>query len=831
MNPNPMDLLARVILLLLTAFVVSLAVRRRSASLRALVWTLALGGLLVLPALSRYSPRLRLGLLPAAAAASPAVIPADRGEHPASLTRQRDKSANTATDGQLPIETLVLENAASAINPVPPSAISWLAIAGLAWALGFLALIFRLVRSLHSIRRIVRTARVSSDTMWVGLVNQVRSDLGISRAVSIRVSDAVTVPAVTGLVRPILLLPPDSVEWNESERRQVALHEMAHVKRWDGVSQLVNHLACAVYWFVPLVWYGARHAAELRELACDDVVLNSGTRASAYAENLLKLVRLAGGVELPPSALAMARSSRIHHRLRGILDPAARREAVSGRVALTMMAVAGGMFGLIAAMDPSSPLVVDRPGVNVGPESGLTRNGASGLPASLTIGIGGGNIPVSASDSVFCNHDISSSSNSVHEDDDNNRTWTVKISGAGCKIDLRAEGKIEYNDAFTDVESISSGGYFRVDVTDRDTRRQLDIVPTNGGLERTYRVNGTEKTWDDAGRKWFADFLIDLDRRTAIAVSSRLPRLLKQGGVTAVLDETALMPSEYARSQYYTGLAETTKLSPADVQRLMDQAVRLKTSDYYQSELLNAFLKNGVEDPEMREIVVGMIESMESDYYRAQAMNTLMEKGRPTPAEMDVMLGVVGRMESSYYQSETLKQLLDLGKLTTEQRAMVAATVSKMDDDYQVSQVLKELATRGEMGPEERKAFFAALGHMDSDYYLYEIASTMLTTQTPTADETGLVIEAAGKITSDYYRGEIASDLLAIRNLTEGNLLSVVGLVRDMESDYTKGEVLQKVLHHTTTNAKVRQAVLDAAGSLGDYYRGEVRRAAGTGEI
>ena len=64
MNSTPVDLIARVILLLMTAFLVNAALRRQSASLRALVWTLALGGLLLLPALSRFTPRLRLGVLP-----------------------------------------------------------------------------------------------------------------------------------------------------------------------------------------------------------------------------------------------------------------------------------------------------------------------------------------------------------------------------------------------------------------------------------------------------------------------------------------------------------------------------------------------------------------------------------------------------------------------------------------------------------------------------------------------------------------------------------------------------------------------------------------------
>src|SRR5215212_10028027 len=64
MNPNLVSLLAKVALLLVLAWVLSIALRRQSASLRSLVWTLALGGILALPLLSKVAPPLRVGILP-----------------------------------------------------------------------------------------------------------------------------------------------------------------------------------------------------------------------------------------------------------------------------------------------------------------------------------------------------------------------------------------------------------------------------------------------------------------------------------------------------------------------------------------------------------------------------------------------------------------------------------------------------------------------------------------------------------------------------------------------------------------------------------------------
>lgn len=825
--PTPvLDILARSLALLLLAASALLLLRKTSASLRALVLTTALAGLLLVPVLTQLLPAWRVSVLPAPAAPIqqvsqvPEPAPSVLRDSPVILPSEHAGIDRITSGPATPIETS---------KPFP-----WLAFSLIAWGAGCVVLLLRLVLSHRTLARIVEAPGVAGQA-WLGLVNQVRGELGVGRAVAVKMTPAVSVPAVAGMFRPVLLLPPDADEWTEPVRRDVVRHELAHVVRWDGVSQLIGQLACALQWFNPVVWLTARHAAALRERACDDVVLRSGTRASDYAANLLNLAHQATGAELQPAALAMARPNRIRERVMSVLNPVARRERVSGRATMAVVLLAGSTMTAVAAVEPAARAAqsaesrIEVPTGSSGTRSTSTREEDRRTGASTMVAWGVEPTVVQDT-SRLCRGDMDNSTTSISDDGDG-RKWTVKLRGRNCSVDLRSEGKIEFNADFTDISSISRGGFFRLDVTTDGVRHQLELEPNGSGLDRVYKVDGAEHAYDSEARAWFAGFLVELDRRTAIAVDIRLPRLLQQGGVTAVLNETALMPSDYARNQYYTRMMETTRLSVEDRRKVLEQGASLMESDYYASELIKAVIAQGrLQDPAERQAVVGMIKKMESDYYQAETMKTLLT-GRIDTEQMSALLEVTAGMESDFYKSEMLKDLLNEGDLTSAQRATVLEAASSIQSDYYIGEVLKLLTERGLLGPAERTSYLRVVSHMESDNGIAEVLGTLMVHHSLSADEIKIVMDVLPGVESDYYKGEILDDLLQAPALTEGDLLNIVTQVRRMDSDYYASEALQKVLQHRSATTEVRKAVRDAAGDLEGYYGQEVKRAAGTGEI
>src|SRR5438874_11684073 len=152
-----------------------------------------------------------------------------------------------------------------------------------------------------------------------------------------------------------MLLPAEAGQWSAERRRIVLLHELAHVKRWDCLTQMITRIVCAFYWFNPLVWVAVRRMCIERERACDDLVLNSGCKASEYASHL---VAIAGKFRRAPqvAAIAVARPSGLERRIRAILDGRRNRDRIA-KIASVFIALAFlGLEFLIGANAVKIPL-------------------------------------------------------------------------------------------------------------------------------------------------------------------------------------------------------------------------------------------------------------------------------------------------------------------------------------------------------------------------------------------------------------------------------------------------------------------------------------------
>ncbi len=251
-------------------------------------------------------------------------------------------------------------------SPVWRSLLPWLWLAGAG-----IVLVWGGTGHFLSMRRIRRGARPAAAGL-TGLTERLAREAGLRKTPALCVSDAVEGPAVTGLVKPLLLLPADLHERLEPEElRFVLLHELTHLKRRDLAVHWLTALLQAVHWFNPVLWFAFLLMRRDRETACDAQVLErepAGHRAG-YGHALLQVASLARSSPLLPGFVGLFDGAApLRSRVRDIAGhrPAGAgwRSAVGG-IAICLLAV-GGTRAKDAEVPPPpgpAPAVLDDPGV------------------------------------------------------------------------------------------------------------------------------------------------------------------------------------------------------------------------------------------------------------------------------------------------------------------------------------------------------------------------------------------------------------------------------------------------------------------------------------
>ena len=185
---------------------------------------------------------------------------------------------------------------------------------------------------------LVRRGRPVADSRLPRLIDDSARDLGLSRGVTLLLLPRGQMPMTFGFLRSYMVLPADALCWTDEQLRVVLLHELAHVKRHDVSWQMVARVACALYWFHPLVWWALRRMRVDREFACDDCVLATGQKASRYATHLLEIARVHRSCSpLATAAISMARRSQLEGRLLAVLDVQRARTPLGSARAVTLL--------------------------------------------------------------------------------------------------------------------------------------------------------------------------------------------------------------------------------------------------------------------------------------------------------------------------------------------------------------------------------------------------------------------------------------------------------------------------------------------------------------
>ncbi|HVB34004.1 MAG TPA: M56 family metallopeptidase [Patescibacteria group bacterium] len=350
-------ILAGAVWLLLAAF------RVREVSLRLATWTIILYAALAMPFLSRIVPEVPLPVLsPQSAQQAESDLASLKAATSASVaqfavfdpaTARPAETRQAAGAGPVSMN----EKTGEAVRAFLPAVIILLYLLVTAILLG------RFVLGWASGRRLRRTGEPLADERLLGLLARETRKAGLKKLPQLAESAALSVPATLGLLRPAILLPLEWSRWNESQMNAVLAHELSHIARRDGLTQMLSRIHRALFWFSPLSWLLDHTLVELAEQASDDAALRSGADRIRYAEVLLHFFRAlkAARGRVRWEGVSMAQGSRSERRVERILGNSPLSRGLGLAPLATVALAVAPLICLAAAVRPSRADAIPAP--------------------------------------------------------------------------------------------------------------------------------------------------------------------------------------------------------------------------------------------------------------------------------------------------------------------------------------------------------------------------------------------------------------------------------------------------------------------------------------
>ncbi|MBI1753661.1 MAG: transglycosylase SLT domain-containing protein [Acidobacteria bacterium] len=222
------------------------------------------------------------------------------------------------------------------------------------WALGASLMALRLGGGLALSLRWKRQGNPTPGD-WQAVMDRLARGMGLRRKVPLLLVRGGNTPFSLGLWKPVVLfpavlftsLPPDHLE-------ALLAHELAHVRRLDYLSNLLQGVAETLLFFHPAVWWlSARIRAEREELA-DDLAARSLGNHRRLALALNALDDLQAGLQTPLFPALAARGGHLLHRIERLLSP--RPQAGSPWGWLSLLLVPGLVLALRASVPEQPPI-------------------------------------------------------------------------------------------------------------------------------------------------------------------------------------------------------------------------------------------------------------------------------------------------------------------------------------------------------------------------------------------------------------------------------------------------------------------------------------------
>jgi bla regulator protein blaR1 len=375
--------------------------------------------------------------------------------------------------------------------------------------------------------------------------------------------------------------------------------------------------------------------------------------------------------------------------------------------------------------------------------------------------------------------------------------WHMQWSNGGEHLDITAHGSMTFNDDLTDVQSMSPGAYLKIRNWSNLVPHTVEIRNEGGSLTHAYFVGGLSRPWDEEARRWLAQELPVLIRRSGLGAEQRTRQILGAKGVGGVLDEIDKLEGDYVRRIYFQELLKAAPFTPATITPVILKVRDVIRSDYDRRVVLTNIASRVQLEGASAEAYLAAVGSMRSDYDRRVTLTALLSKATVTPALSKAVLQSTSAFHSDYDRSEVLRQLVaeaegarQAAGATSLDSAAVELAVGQMKSDYEKSRVLRDLVAKPNQSADVRRAILTVVAGMHSDYERGMVLKAFVAAHALDSSTTDAFFQSVSALKSDYERAEVLLSVVNQGVLAPSARNAFIGAAESIRSQFDQNRVL-----------------------------------------
>ena len=223
--------------------------------------------------------------------------------------------------------TIPAENAALSSSSL---SISWWQIAAVVWLGGVIIyLAYHAVKHYRFTRMTGRWSEKIIDERVLALLQSLKTEMGISKQISLYLCSSVGTPMMIGFVTPRILLPKADIA--QDELHFILKHELFHYKRKDLWYKCLVLIATAIHWFNPVIYLMAKAINIQCELSCDAEIVGNADADTRqhYSETIIGIVRYQSKLKTALSTNFYGGKKGMKNRIFSIMDMSRKKTGIA----------------------------------------------------------------------------------------------------------------------------------------------------------------------------------------------------------------------------------------------------------------------------------------------------------------------------------------------------------------------------------------------------------------------------------------------------------------------------------------------------------------------